>query len=142
MNPEEKAHYELVAEWALAKAQWKNCPIQVKSLTANDWVNCDSIPSEFQNNYKWRKTPELKLEPWTFEYILKYPEISGAWFRPKGHFAFGSGFVFGPGGIEVTQGFNKILRHNSPLLRYEEVLQFLEWSTDLKTWNPCGKVVS
>jgi len=132
--------HKLASEWhAEMAAKGSAFEVQAKLKKSDaEWFNV-STPNWQANEYEFRRKPTPKLIPWTFEDIT--PEIAGAWFRGKGGKAFFSPVGFYIERILIPKPFFYTLSNVSQCgLLYHEAIEQLEYSTDLKTWKPCGKV--
>ena len=152
MTDLQKQH-QLAAEWHAEMAA-KGTAFQVETryigpliCRSREWVDyhCPQQPfADWEN----RRKPEPKLVPWTFEDVLNHPEIAGAWFRTDNKKCIFKWLAFTDHVIMVDQvgclswflpeergGWKQNCILYSALMR-------CEYSTDLKTWHPCGKVVN
>jgi hypothetical protein len=135
--------HKLASEWHAEMAA-KGTAFEVQSRWArddhkhNEWLTVEAPNWDFKDR-EYRRKPTPKLIPWTFEDIT--PEIAGAWFRWKEGKAFFSPVGFEIERILIRKPFFYTLSNVSQCgLLYHEAIEQLEYSTDLKTWKPCGKV--
>lgn len=99
----------------------------------NDWPGSSwediAAPSWGFDISEYRRKPESKIVPWTFGDIS--PEIAGAWFE-----------------CHKDGQWVRVVRISNSGLWLPQCESFLslcenyQYSTDLKIWQPCGKVVS
>jgi hypothetical protein len=125
-------HAEMAAKGTAFEVEWREKGMQLWKVTEEPTWRFYSL--------EYRRKPTPKLTPWTFEDITT--EIAGAWFRGKGYHAFGSGVIFEKDGIQMSRQMYIALgvSGQNHFLTYNQALEQLEYSTDLKTWKPCGKV--
>lgn len=133
---------QLAVEWEQAKASGKPICAESRPITPEaDWEQVCNPSWDFAT-FEYRRKSNPKIIPWTFSDIT--PEIAGAWFRPKGHFADSGAYCrmtsFGDscGGFLVKVSGEWI----ADAIGWGYMFKNLEWSTDLKNWHPCGKVLS
>jgi len=130
--------HKLASEWHAAMAKGEPFEVEESWKGKNEWGEFDGM--FVLEDYDYRRKPTPKLIPWSFEDIT--PEIAGAWFHGKQYKAFANGVIFETDGMEMSRQMYVSLGlfGQNNFVTYSEALEQLEYSTDLKTWKPCGKV--
>jgi len=122
--------HQLAAEWHQAVIDEKPFYIEEAPKGTNIWQPFDGVFCF--SRYDYRRKPQPKLISWTFEDIT--PDIAGAWIRCNTILRRIVGFSFS--GL-ILGGYP-----DNNTVNWEQLKNKYEYSTDLKTWNPCGKVVN
>jgi len=147
MTDLQKQH-QLAAEWHQAQADGKPFEVEFRVKGSTIWRMLNYTPAWVFHAYEYRRKSTPKLISWTFDDILNHPEIAGAWFRTDNKKCIFKWLAFTDHVIMVDQvgclswflpeergGWKQNCILYSALMR-------CEYSTDLKTWHPCGKVVN
>jgi hypothetical protein len=113
----------------------------------DNWMPGLRKPEWDFNQVEYRRKPQTKLIPWTVEDIT--PEIAGAWFNYKDSISKTTGTKtvwFNVNEIAFIQGCETRGTFEIPLIKRYTFIDLInigvKYSTDLKTWKPCGKVVN
>jgi hypothetical protein len=121
MTKQEVETRMLAVAWHQAALDGK--PFEVECNDGGNWET--SVTPVFLPQVKYRRKPELKIKPWTFEDMAQY---GNAWFR-KTDDAF-----------RITSvGEHHVKLGNKYCTDYISLLREWQYSTDLKMWYPCGK---